>query len=43
MMSNDIYASVLTGHKVIFIVCDNEGFAVINRLRSLKVERSSTR
>ena len=33
MMNSDIYASVLTGHKVIFIVCDNEGFAVINRLQ----------
>jgi 3D-(3,5/4)-trihydroxycyclohexane-1,2-dione acylhydrolase (decyclizing) len=33
MMNSDIYASVLTGNKVIFIVCDNEGFAVINRLQ----------
>ncbi len=33
MMNSDIYASVLTGHKVIYIVCDNEGFAVINRLQ----------
>ena len=33
MMNSDIYASVLTGHKVIFIVCDNQGFAVINRLQ----------
>lgn len=33
MMNSDIYASVFTGHKVIFVVCDNEGFAVINRLQ----------
>lgn len=33
MMNSDIYASVLTGNKVIYIVCDNEGFAVINRLQ----------
>ncbi len=33
MMNSDIYASVLTGNKVIYVVCDNEGFAVINRLQ----------
>ncbi len=33
MANSDIYASVFTGHKVIFLVCDNEGFAVINRLQ----------
>jgi len=33
MMNSDIYSSVFTGHKVIFIVCDNGGFAVINRLQ----------
>ena len=33
MMNTDIYSSVATGNKVIFIVCDNEGFAVINRLQ----------
>lgn len=33
MMNSDIYSTVLTGHKVIFIVCDNGGFAVINRLQ----------
>ena len=32
MMNSDIYSTVMTGHKVIFIVCDNGGFAVINRL-----------
>lgn len=33
MMNSDIYSTVSTGHKVIFIVCDNGGFAVINRLQ----------
>ena len=33
MMNSDIYSSVLTGHKLIIIVCDNGGFAVINRLQ----------
>lgn len=33
MMNSDIYASVMTGNKVIYVVCDNEGFAVINRLQ----------
>lgn len=33
MMNSDIYSSVLTGHKFILIVCDNGGYAVINRLQ----------
>lgn len=33
MANSDIYSTVMTGHKVIFIVCDNGGFAVINRLQ----------
>ena len=33
MMNSDIYASVLSGHKVILVVCDNEGYAVIERLQ----------
>lgn len=33
MMNSDIYSTVFTGHKVIFIVCDNGGYAVINRLQ----------
>ena len=33
MMNSDIYSTVMTGHKVIVIVCDNAGFAVINRLQ----------
>ena len=36
MMNSDIYSSVLTGHKMILIVCDNGGFAVINRLQNGK-------
>ena len=34
MMNSDIYSSVLSGHKIIVIVCDNGGFAVINRLQT---------
>jgi 3D-(3,5/4)-trihydroxycyclohexane-1,2-dione acylhydrolase (decyclizing) len=33
MMNSDLYSSVLSGHKLIVIVCDNGGFAVINRLQ----------
>jgi 3D-(3,5/4)-trihydroxycyclohexane-1,2-dione acylhydrolase (decyclizing) len=33
MMNSDIYSTVMTGHKVIFLVLDNGGFAVINRLQ----------
>ncbi|HUN99032.1 MAG TPA: 3D-(3,5/4)-trihydroxycyclohexane-1,2-dione acylhydrolase (decyclizing), partial [Bradyrhizobium sp.] len=33
MMNSDIYSSVLTGNKIICIICDNGGFAVINRLQ----------
>ena len=33
MMNSDIYSSVLYGHKLIVIVCDNGGYAVINRLQ----------
>ncbi len=33
MMNSDIYSTVMTGHKVIFLLCDNGGFAVINRLQ----------
>ena len=36
MMNSDIYSSVLSGHKMIIIVCDNGGFAVINRLQNFK-------
>lgn len=33
MMNSDLYSSVLSGRKLIVIVCDNGGFAVINRLQ----------
>ena len=36
MMNSDIYSSVLTGHKLIVVVCDNGGFSVINRLQNFK-------
>ena len=34
LMNSDIYSSVLTGKKLIVIVCDNGGFAVINKLQN---------
>ena len=33
MLNSDIYASVLSGKKFILVVCDNEGYAVIERLQ----------
>ncbi len=33
MANSDLYSSVLSGHKLIVIVCDNGGFAVIHRLQ----------
>ncbi len=36
MMNSDIYSSVLSGHKMIVVVCDNGGYAVINRLQQFK-------
>ena len=33
MLNSELYSSVLTGHKLIVIVCDNGGFAVIDRLQ----------
>ena len=36
MMNSDIYSSVLTGMKLIVVVCDNGGFAVIDRLQRAK-------
>ena len=36
LMNTDIYASVLTGHKLIVVVCDNGGYAVIDRLQTNK-------
>ncbi len=40
MMNSDIYSTVLTGHKIVVIICDNGGFAVINRLQNFKGEKS---
>ena len=33
MMNSDLYSSVLSGHKMVVIVCDNGGYAVIDRLQ----------
>jgi 3D-(3,5/4)-trihydroxycyclohexane-1,2-dione acylhydrolase (decyclizing) len=33
-MNSDIYSSVLTGKKLIILVLDNGGFAVINKLQN---------
>jgi 3D-(3,5/4)-trihydroxycyclohexane-1,2-dione acylhydrolase (decyclizing) len=33
MLNSEIFSSVLSGHKMILVVCDNEGFAVIERLQ----------
>ena len=33
MASADVYGSVLAGHKFLLILCDNEGYAVIDRLQ----------
>lgn len=33
MLNSDLYSSVLAGHKFIVILCDNGGYAVINRLQ----------
>ncbi|CAA9418452.1 MAG: Epi-inositol hydrolase [uncultured Rubellimicrobium sp.] len=36
MMNSDIYSTVLSGHKLIVLLCDNGGYAVINRLQQFK-------
>lgn len=36
MQNSDVYSSVLTGHKMVVVVCDNGGYAVINRLQNFK-------
>ncbi len=36
LMNADIYSTVLTGHKMIVVVCDNGGYAVIDRLQRFK-------
>jgi len=34
MLNSELYSTVVTGHKLIVIVCDNGGFAVIDRLQT---------
>lgn len=34
LLNSDIYSSVLSGKKLIILVCDNGGFAVINKLQN---------
>ncbi|HUO46900.1 MAG TPA: thiamine pyrophosphate-dependent enzyme, partial [Acidimicrobiia bacterium] len=36
MLSSDVYSSVLSGHKMIVILCDNGGYSVIQRLQEFK-------
>ncbi len=36
MMNSDIYSSVMTGMKLVVLVCDNGGFLVIDRLQRAK-------
>jgi 3D-(3,5/4)-trihydroxycyclohexane-1,2-dione acylhydrolase (decyclizing) len=33
MANSDVYSSVLSGHKFVLVLCDNGGYAVINRLQ----------
>ena len=33
MMNSDVFSSVLSGHPMVVVVCDNGGFAVIDRLQ----------
>ncbi len=34
MLNSELYSSVLTGQKLIVVVCDNGGYAVIERLQT---------
>jgi 3D-(3,5/4)-trihydroxycyclohexane-1,2-dione acylhydrolase (decyclizing) len=36
MSNSELYSSVLSGHKFIVVLCDNGGYAVINRLQVFK-------
>ena len=36
MLNSEIVSAVMTAHKLIIIVCDNAGYAVINRLQKYK-------
>jgi 3D-(3,5/4)-trihydroxycyclohexane-1,2-dione acylhydrolase (decyclizing) len=40
MGNSDLYSSVLSGHRMTVIVCDNGGFAVIDRLQVAQGGRS---
>ena len=40
MLNSDLYSSVITGHKLVVVVCDNGGFAVIERLQTAMGGRS---
>jgi 3D-(3,5/4)-trihydroxycyclohexane-1,2-dione acylhydrolase (decyclizing) len=40
MMNSEIFSTVLTGHKLIVVVCDNGGYAVIDRLQTFKGSKS---
>ncbi len=40
LMNSDIYSAVLTDKKLIILVCDNGGFAVINKLQNGKGNES---
>jgi 3D-(3,5/4)-trihydroxycyclohexane-1,2-dione acylhydrolase (decyclizing) len=33
MLNSDLYSSVLSGHKLVVVLCDNGGYAVIDRLQ----------
>jgi 3D-(3,5/4)-trihydroxycyclohexane-1,2-dione acylhydrolase (decyclizing) len=34
MLNSDLYSSVLSGHKMVVVLCDNGGYAVIDRLQN---------
>jgi 3D-(3,5/4)-trihydroxycyclohexane-1,2-dione acylhydrolase (decyclizing) len=40
MLNSDLYSSVATGHKLIVVLCDNGGYAVIDRLQRAQGGRS---
>jgi 3D-(3,5/4)-trihydroxycyclohexane-1,2-dione acylhydrolase (decyclizing) len=40
MLNSDLYSSVLSGHKLIVVLCDNGGYAVIDRLQTGQGGRS---
>ena len=40
MLNSELYSSVLSGQKVVVVLCDNGGFAVIDRLQSGQGGRS---